>query len=98
MSGPFPLTEDASRRWLAAVDPRLKLVWTHPTGEVGAHQAPPLVNNGVMFVSTPNNQVAAYDAKTGTLLSRYQRPRPQGAFVAPPSTRGAGTPARVGNG
>ena len=27
MSGPFPLTEDASRPWLAAVDPRLKLVW-----------------------------------------------------------------------
>ena len=27
MSGPFPLTEDASRQWLAAVDPRLKLVW-----------------------------------------------------------------------
>jgi alcohol dehydrogenase (cytochrome c) len=55
---------------------RLKLVWTQATGEVGAHQAPPLVNNGVMFVSTPNNQVAAYDAKTGTLLWRYKRPRP----------------------
>lgn len=27
MSGPFPLTEDASRHWLAGVDPRLKLVW-----------------------------------------------------------------------
>jgi alcohol dehydrogenase (cytochrome c) len=67
---------------------RLKLVWTHATGEVGAHQAPPLVNNGVMFVSTPNNQVAAYDAKTGTLLWRYKRPRPQGAFVAHPSNRG----------
>jgi alcohol dehydrogenase (cytochrome c) len=67
---------------------RLKLVWSQPTGEVGAHQSPPLVNNGVMFVSTPNNQVAAYDAKTGTLLWRYKRPRPQGAFVAHPSNRG----------
>lgn len=67
---------------------RLKLVWTQATGEVGAHQAPPLVNNGVMFVSTPNNQVAAYDAKSGTLLWRYKRPRPQGAFVAHPSNRG----------
>ena len=67
---------------------RLKLVWTQATGEVGAHQAPPLVNNGVMFVSTPNNQVAAYDAKTGTLLWRYKRPRPQGSFVAHPSNRG----------
>ncbi len=67
---------------------RLKLVWTQATGEVGAHQAPPLVNNGVMFVSTPNNQVAAYDAKSGTLLWRYKRPRPQGSFVAHPSNRG----------
>jgi len=67
---------------------RLTLVWSQPTGEVGAHQAPPLVNNGVMFVSTPNNQVAAYDAKTGTLLWRYKRPRPEGAFIAHPSNRG----------
>jgi alcohol dehydrogenase (cytochrome c) len=67
---------------------RLKLVWTQATGEVGAHQAPPLVNNGVMFISTPNNQVAAYDAKSGTLLWRYKRVRPQGSFVAHPSNRG----------
>ncbi len=67
---------------------RLKLVWSAKTDEVGAHQAPPLVNNGVMFISTPNNQVAAYDAKTGTLLWRYKRVRPATAFVAHPSNRG----------
>ena len=67
---------------------RLKLVWSAQTMEPGSHQAPPLVNNGVMFISTPNNQVAAYDAKTGTLLWRYKRARPQGAFVAHPSNRG----------
>ena len=67
---------------------RLKLVWTGKTEELGAHQAPPLVNNGVMFISTPNNQVAAYDAKTGTLLWRYKRVRPATAFVAHPSNRG----------
>ena len=67
---------------------RLKLVWTARTEELGAHQAPPLVNNGVMFISTPNNQVAAYDAKTGTLLWRYKRVRPATAFVAHPSNRG----------
>lgn len=27
MSHPFPLTENAARGWLAAVDPRLKIVW-----------------------------------------------------------------------
>ena len=67
---------------------RLKLVWSAVTQEPGSHQAPPLVNNGVMFISTPNNQVAAYDARTGTLLWRYKRTRPQGAFVAHPSNRG----------
>src|SRR5262245_18979794 len=41
---------------------RLKLVWSAQTQEPGAHQAPPLINNGVMFISTPNNQVAANDA------------------------------------
>ena len=30
------------------------------------------INNGVMFVSTPNNQVIAIDAKTGNLLWRYR--------------------------
>jgi alcohol dehydrogenase (cytochrome c) len=67
---------------------RLKLVWSAQTQEPGSHQAPPLVNNGVMFISTPNNQVAAYDAKTGTLLWRYKRVRPATAFVAHPSNRG----------
>src|SRR5262245_638988 len=33
---------------------RLKLVWSSPTLEPGSHQAPPLINNGVMFISTPN--------------------------------------------
>lgn len=67
---------------------RLKVVWTSKTDEVGAHQAPPLINNGVMFISTPNNQVAAYDAVKGTLLWRYKRVRPATAFVAHPSNRG----------
>jgi alcohol dehydrogenase (cytochrome c) len=75
-------------RITAANVSRLKLVWSAKTDEVGAHQAPPLVNNGVMFISTPNNQVAAYDAKTGTLLWRYKRVRPATAFVAHPSNRG----------
>jgi alcohol dehydrogenase (cytochrome c) len=67
---------------------RLKLVWSAKTDEQGAHQAPPLINNGVMFISTPNNQVAAYDAVKGTLLWRYKRVRPATAFVAHPSNRG----------
>ena len=40
-------------------------------------QAPPIVNNGVMFVSTPYSQVIALDAETGDLLWRYKRELPE---------------------
>src|SRR5688572_18623114 len=67
---------------------RLKPVWGLLTGEARVHEAAPLVNNGVMFVSTPNNQVLAIDAKAGNILWRYRRPRPQGSNVAHDTSRG----------
>ncbi len=67
---------------------RLRMVWTLPTGEGLPHQAAPIVNNGVMYVSTPNNQVIAFEAATGTVLWRYKRPRPDGAFVLHQANRG----------
>jgi len=68
---------------------RLKRVWMMETGEGSPHQAAPLVNNGVMYVSTPNNHLVAFDARTGAVLWRYKRPRPEGAFVLHQSNRGA---------
>ena len=47
---------------------RLVPVWSYATGQVEGHQAPPIVNNGVMFISTPRNQVLALNAKTGELI------------------------------
>src|SRR5712664_2533222 len=35
---------------------RLKPVWVFSTAEPRVHEAAPIVNNGAMFVSTPNNQ------------------------------------------
>ena len=67
---------------------RLQPVWVFATGVANGHEAPPIVNNGVMFVSTPGNQVIAIDAKTGVQLWRYRRPLPQGAIVAHPTSRG----------
>jgi alcohol dehydrogenase (cytochrome c) len=67
---------------------RLKPVWVFSTSEARVHEAAPIVNNGVMFVSTPNNQVIAIDAKTGNLLWRYRRPRPTGASVPHETNRG----------
>jgi alcohol dehydrogenase (cytochrome c) len=67
---------------------RLKPVWGILTGEARVHESAPIVNNGVMFVSTPNNQVMAMDVKSGNLLWRYRRPRPAGASVAHDTSRG----------
>ena len=54
---------------------RLQPVWSFSTGQVSGHEAPPIVNNGVMFVATPGNQVIAIEAKTGTVLWRYRQDR-----------------------
>ena len=67
---------------------RLTPVWVFSTGETRAHESPPIVNNGVMFVTTPMNQVIALDAKSGNLLWRYRRRRPEGASVPHETNRG----------
>jgi alcohol dehydrogenase (cytochrome c) len=67
---------------------RLKPVWVFSTGEARVHESAPIVNNGVMFVTTPNNQVIAIDATTGNLLWRYRRPRGAGALVPHDTSRG----------
>jgi alcohol dehydrogenase (cytochrome c) len=66
----------------------LKPVWTMATGQVEGHQAPPIVNNGVMFVATPGNQVLAIDAKAGELLWRFKRPIPEDMVLLHPTSRG----------
>jgi alcohol dehydrogenase (cytochrome c) len=67
---------------------RLQPVWVVATGATNGHEAPALVNRGVMFVSTPGNQVIALDAATGTVLWRYKRPLPEDAIVQHPTSRG----------
>ena len=69
---------------------RLKPVWTLQTGQIEGHQAPPIVNNGVMFVATPGNQVLAIDAKKGDLLWRFKRPIPEDMLLLHPTSRGVG--------
>jgi alcohol dehydrogenase (cytochrome c) len=63
----------------------LKPVWTMSTGVVEGHQSPPFVNNGVMFVSTPGNQVLALNAKTGDLIWRYKRELPEDIIQSHPT-------------
>src|SRR5262249_25962033 len=41
---------------------RLQPAWVFATGQTNGHEAAPIINNGVMFVATPGNQVIALDA------------------------------------
>lgn len=63
-------------------------VWSYSTGVTEGHQAPPMVNDGMMFVSTPQNQIIAMDAATGTEIWRYVRELPEDLFQLHPTNRG----------
>ena len=67
---------------------RLQPAWVFATGVNNGHEAPPMVNNGVMFVATPGNQIVAIDAKTGGLLWRYKRPLPEDVVLLHATSRG----------
>jgi len=63
-------------------------VWSASTGTTEGHQSPPIVNDGTMFITTPFNQVLAYDAASGELLWRYQRRMPPDIRMGHPTNRG----------
>ncbi|MBV8525567.1 MAG: methanol/ethanol family PQQ-dependent dehydrogenase [Acetobacteraceae bacterium] len=63
-------------------------VWTFSTGVNEGHESPPMVNNGVMFITTPQAQVIALDAKSGELIWRYKHPLPEELFQLHPTNRG----------
>ena len=94
--GDWPMVRRTYDGWgfspLAQINPgnvrRLQPVWVFSTGAQNGHEAPPVVVNGVMFVSTPGNQVIAINAKTGTLLWRYRRPLPNPVVLLHPTSRG----------
>ncbi|MBX6741433.1 MAG: methanol/ethanol family PQQ-dependent dehydrogenase [Acetobacteraceae bacterium] len=63
-------------------------VWTYSTGVLEGHQAPPIVNDGIMFITTPQAQVIALDAKTGEQIWRYRRQLPEDLTQLHPTNRG----------
>lgn len=69
---------------------KLVPVWSYATGVLSGHQAPPIVNDGYMFVTTPYAQLLALDATTGDLLWKYQREMPPGTTAAHQTNRGVG--------
>lgn len=67
---------------------RLKPVWTLSTGVTEGHQSPPIVNDGIMYVTTPLNLVYAVNAATGDLLWEYRRQLPFDISLIHPTNRG----------
>ena len=67
---------------------RLRPVWIFSSNDLKPHESAPLVNNGVMFVTSPSDQVIAIDVRSGNLLWRYKRSRPSGAVVMNDTNRG----------
>ena len=47
---------------------RLKPLWTFSTGLREGHQAPPIVNYGFMFITTPHNHLLALDAASAIVI------------------------------
>lgn len=68
----------------------LEPVWSFATGVTEGHQAPPLVNDGVMYVTTPQNQVIALDAVSGEQIWRYRRDLADDILQLHPTNRGVG--------
>lgn len=67
---------------------QLKLAWAYSTGMTEGHQSPPMVNNGYMYITTPNNQVIAFEAATGKELWRYKKAIPEELQQLHPTNRG----------
>ncbi len=67
---------------------KLVPLWSFSTGMTEAHQAPPIVNDGWMFITTPQNHVLALDAQSGEMRWRYQRELPEDLFQLHPTNRG----------
>ena len=67
---------------------KLQQAWSFTTGVQEGHQAPPIVNDGYMYITTPQNQVIALDAKTGMELWRYKKEIAPELFQLHPTNRG----------
>ena len=64
-------------------------VWAFSTGVGSGHESPPVVNDGVMFVTTPDNHLLALDAREGELLWRYEHELPEDLVAFHNTNRGA---------
>ncbi|WP_019907061.1 PQQ-binding-like beta-propeller repeat protein [Methylobacterium sp. 77] len=67
---------------------KLRPAWIFQTGITGYFQAEPVVVDGVMYLSTTQNHVAALEAKSGRVLWTYTHKARTEKIFGPPSNRG----------
>jgi PQQ-dependent dehydrogenase (methanol/ethanol family) len=60
---------------------QLSVQWAFQTGVLGKFETTPLVIDGVMYVTGPENTAWALDARTGRQIWRYQRQLPEGLDI-----------------
>jgi alcohol dehydrogenase (cytochrome c) len=60
---------------------QLSAQWAFQTGQLGKFEATPIVLDGVMYVTGPNNSAWAIDARTGRQIWRYVRDLPEGMDI-----------------
>ena len=66
----------------------LKLQWIFQTGVIGSFETTPIVEDGVMYITTPYNHVFAIDARTGRELWHYEHKLGTTIFCCGPNNRG----------
>ena len=66
----------------------LEPAWTFSTSINEGHQAPPIVNDGMLFITTPGSRVLALDARSGELLWRFVPELPEDLRQMHPTNRG----------
>lgn len=67
---------------------QLELAWSYKTGIKKTFQTSPIVIDGVMFITTPLNDVVSLDAETGQEIWRYKHDLQGDKFCCGPSNRG----------
>ncbi len=55
--------------------------WAFQTAQLGKFETTPIVLNGVMYITGPNNTAWAIDARTGRQLWSYRRDLPEGMNI-----------------
>ncbi len=78
-----PLSQ-INRQTIQQLAPR----WIYQTGVSATFQATPLVVDGVLYLSTPFDHVAAIDAASGRELWRYEHKRTSPKLCCGPANRG----------